>query len=67
MIDTVFLSHVDSRFKELMGNKLEFGGIPIVLMGDMYQLPPVEGDPMYKSVLKTPVLEESILQPKQLS
>jgi hypothetical protein len=39
MIDATLLSHVNSRFKDITRSKEEFGGIPSILMGDMYQLP----------------------------
>ena len=39
---------VSERLKSYMNDKRPFGGLAVVLMGDMYQLPPVFGRPLYE-------------------
>jgi hypothetical protein len=52
MINTILLSHVSTRLQQILENHEEFGGLPIILMGDMFQLPPTAGESMYKTVFK---------------
>ncbi|XP_064625952.1 uncharacterized protein LOC135486782 [Lineus longissimus] len=41
MVDWTMLYYVDSRLKQITGNKELFGGISVLALGDFYQLPPV--------------------------
>jgi len=44
MISTELLSHIDSRLKQITGNfGIHFGGLDMILIGDLRQLPPVIG------------------------
>jgi hypothetical protein len=52
MIDTILLYHISCRLQQITQCNDEFGGIPIILMGDMFQLPPTAGESMYKTVFK---------------
>jgi hypothetical protein len=54
MMTTIMLHHIHSRLCEIHENNLPFGGLPVIIMGDMYQLSPTMGDSMYKTVFKEP-------------
>jgi hypothetical protein len=45
--DPSFIWAIDCRLKDFMGNRLPFGGICVILSGDLYQLPPVRGGTFY--------------------
>jgi len=42
MLDNVRLDLVNELAKEIRGNQLPFGGIQLILVGDFFQLPPIE-------------------------
>ncbi|GFR14105.1 ATP-dependent DNA helicase [Trichonephila clavata] len=43
------LSQIDSRLKQITGNfSINFGGIDIILIGDLRQLPPIRATPIFK-------------------
>lgn len=42
MLDNLRLDLVNELAKEIRGNQLAFGGIQLILVGDFFQLPPVE-------------------------
>lgn len=45
------LAQVDNRMRQLMANpEVSFGGISIILMGDFYQLPPVNAKNLFSCV-----------------
>jgi hypothetical protein len=41
MLRADLLDHMDARLREARGKSLPFGGVPIVMVGDPFQLPPV--------------------------
>jgi hypothetical protein len=49
MIDTNMLDHISTRLQQIIECN-EFGGIPIILIGDMFQLPLAAGESMYKTI-----------------
>lgn len=50
MVSAELLSQIDARLKQITGNfQSNFGGLDIVLIGDLRQLPPVRATPIYKS------------------
>lgn len=49
MIGARMLEQIDQRLKQITGNfKTNLGGLDIILIGDLQQLPPVMGTPIYK-------------------
>ncbi len=49
MISAELLARIDSRLKQITGNfETNFGALDIILIGDLRQLPPVRGTPIYK-------------------
>jgi hypothetical protein len=64
MIDTTMLDHISTRLQQITECNDDFGGIPIILMGDMFQLPPAAGESMYKTIFKKFTVE-SVLKPSQ--
>ena len=49
MLSDILFDKLDSLFKLIKNNKLLFGGIQLIFIGDMFQLQPIEGDYCFKS------------------
>ena len=49
MVSAQLLSFISDLFAKIHGNAYAFGGINVVLVGDLAQLPPVNGTPVYYS------------------
>jgi ATP-dependent DNA helicase PIF1 len=49
MLNAEFFEKVDKIFRVIRGCDLPFGGVQIILCGDFYQLPPVEGAYLFES------------------
>ena len=51
MVSSVLFYQVHQRLNETFGvsTVLPFSGLPVLVCGDLYQLPPVKGDPVYSS------------------
>ncbi|GBB89415.1 hypothetical protein RclHR1_01610006 [Rhizophagus clarus] len=45
MVSSQLFTFISKIFCKLHSNSLEFGGIPVLVIGDLAQLPPVKGDP----------------------
>ncbi|GFU16293.1 ATP-dependent DNA helicase [Trichonephila clavipes] len=49
MIGAELLAQIDSRLKQITGNfDTNFGGLDVILIGDLRQIPPVRATPIYK-------------------
>ena len=49
MIGAELLTQIDSRLKQITGNfNTNFGGVDVIMIGDLRQLPPVRATPIYK-------------------
>lgn len=48
MVSVEFLTRIDSRLGEILNCAAPFGGLGVIAMGDMLQLPPVSGSRLYK-------------------
>lgn len=51
MLSAAKLAMVDARLKFILGNDRQFGGLSILLVGDLFQIPPCNGLALYKAVL----------------
>lgn len=47
MVDNLILNQVNARLTQVTGCSLPFGGISIIVVGDLNQLPPVSGKPVF--------------------
>ena len=49
MVSSMLLYQVNQRLNEIFGysDQLPFAGLPVIVCGDLYQLPPVRGLPIY--------------------
>lgn len=51
MISAELLQKIDQRLKQVTGNyNTDFGGIDVIFIGDLRQLPPVRATPIYKPI-----------------
>ena len=51
MVSSELFTFMSKLFQKIHNNSLEFGGVPVLTVGDLAQLPPVEGDPVFYSPL----------------
>ncbi|CAG8623786.1 401_t:CDS:2 [Paraglomus occultum] len=49
MVSSSLLTFISNTFSRIHNNVFPFGGINVLLVGDLAQLPPVNGSPVYKS------------------
>jgi ATP-dependent DNA helicase PIF1 len=49
MVEAELLDFVSSIFRRLKGNNLPFGGMHVITFGDLIQLPPIEGQKVWKA------------------
>ena len=49
MVGARMLSRVDTRLRQIKGINEPFGGVSVVVVGDLHQLPPVMDVPVFKS------------------
>ena len=49
LVSSMLLYQVNQRLNEIFGysDQLPFAGLPVIVCGDLYQLPPVRGLPIY--------------------
>ena len=57
MVSASLLSFISDLFSSIHKNAEPFGGINVIVVGDLAQLPPVHGNPVYQS----PVWKFSVL------
>ena len=50
MLSNLNLAYIHLRLEELFGGTDWFGSINIMFMGDLLQLPPVSGDPVFSKL-----------------
>ncbi|XP_066933724.1 uncharacterized protein [Clytia hemisphaerica] len=49
MVPSRLFRNIDSRLREIFSSDKPFGGKSVLLCGDLYQLPPIYRDPIYKA------------------
>jgi len=51
MVSTELLEFISNIFANLYNNAIAFGGINVILVGDLYQLPPVTGQLIFHAAV----------------
>ena len=46
------LAWIDARLKQIKENKLNFGGVNILVLGDFGQIPPIGQNALYSNLIK---------------
>ena len=49
MLDPIMLYHINFRLRQIRGSNTDFGGLPVLLFGDFFQLPPVLATAFYNA------------------
>jgi hypothetical protein len=52
LVDSKMMGQVDMRLRHLTGKDIMCGGIPLLLVGDHHQLPPIQATPWYRSLVE---------------
>lgn len=55
MVGSTMLTRVDTQLRQIMECANSFGGVSVIVVGNLYQLPPVMDNPVY-STPKTSML-----------
>ena len=50
MVSNYMLRYIHLRMQDIMANKLPFGGVNVIAIGDLYQLKPVKGSYIFKDL-----------------
>jgi hypothetical protein len=51
-LEASFISHIDERLRQALGNNLPFGGLAVIFMGDFFQNSPTQGNYIFVDVMK---------------
>uniref|UniRef100_A0A8D8XYD7 ATP-dependent DNA helicase n=1 Tax=Cacopsylla melanoneura TaxID=428564 RepID=A0A8D8XYD7_9HEMI len=49
-VGSTFFSRIDFRLRQIFGKKDTFGGLSVLVVGDLFQLPPLFDNPLYRFV-----------------
>jgi hypothetical protein len=66
MLQTSFLTLLDTRLRAMYKSNIAFGGISVLLAGDFLQLPTIFGEDLYKVLYTTQILASKGAQAAQL-
>lgn len=60
-----FLGRIEKRLREIMAKKnIPFGGLAVLVVGGMYQFPPVDGTALYISVADQYLRNKKLVRPR---
>lgn len=51
LVSAAAIERYNERLQQIYSNRENFGGMPIMLLGDWFQIPPVRATPIYKSMV----------------
>ena len=51
MVLAELMNFISNLFSRIHGNALPFGGVNVIVVGDLAQLPPVTGHPVFRSAI----------------
>ena len=51
MVSAELMDFISNLFLRIHGNALPFGGVNVIVVGDLAQLPPVTGHPVFRSAV----------------
>ena len=52
MISCQLLAWIDLRLQQIKENKLPFGNLNVIILGDWGQIPPISGTSLYNNLVK---------------
>ncbi|XP_011858135.1 PREDICTED: ATP-dependent DNA helicase PIF1-like [Vollenhovia emeryi] len=63
MVGSTMFTRIDTRLRQIMGRDRSFGGVSVLMVGDLYQLPPVMDTAIYScpKSCKLSVFSENVL------
>ena len=56
MLSSLNLAYIHLRFEEVFGGDTWFGSVNVLFVGDLLQLPPVNGRPVFEKVVRKAIL-----------
>ena len=60
MLSSLNLAYIHLRLEEVFGGDTWFGSVNVLFVGDLLQLPPVNGRPLFEKVVRKAILAMSV-------